>query len=69
MGKVIEGTGTIWMARRAESECFAVVCDHLFEIFNSSQLLKASMESTGKVVEGTGTIWMARRVESKSFAV
>jgi hypothetical protein len=67
-GKVIERHGTIRVARRTKSECFAVVCDHLFELLHPTQLLIASMNRSGKVVEGHGTTWVARRTESKCFA-
>jgi hypothetical protein len=63
MARLLREHGTIWVARRTESECFAVVCDHLFEILHSTRLLIASMNSTSKVVEGHGTIWVARRRE------
>jgi hypothetical protein len=52
--KVIEGRGTIWVARSTPSECFVIVYDRLFEILYSVRLLIASKNCTGKVVERTG---------------
>jgi hypothetical protein len=57
------------VARRTESECFAVGWDRIFQILHPPQLLKASTKSTGEVVEENGTIWVARGTESECFAV
>src|ERR1700679_1836045 len=74
IGKLVEGHGTIWVANRTETECFAVVRDCIFKIFHlfmavrQLRLLTASKNCTSKVAEGHETIWVANRTETECFA-
>ena len=56
------------MASRAKTECFVVICDHLFKVVHLTQLLITNKNRISKVVKGRGTIWVARRTESECFA-
>jgi hypothetical protein len=46
-GKVIEGRGAIWMAKREKFERLAVVCDSFLQILHFSQLPKVSGNNGG----------------------
>jgi hypothetical protein len=63
IGKAVEGIETNWVAWRTETECFAVVCDGLFDILHLTRLIIASMNRISKDVEGIKTIWVVRRTE------
>lgn len=47
------GRGTIWVVRRAKSECFAAVCDSSSRS-SVLRLLIVSVKSSGNVIEGGG---------------
>ena len=55
------------MARRTESECFTVVCDHIFKILYPTRLLIASKNFISTVVEGRGTVSVARKTKRECF--
>ena len=66
IGKVAEEKGMIWVIRRMETNCFSVVCDHLFEFLRPTEL-RMGKKRIGKLVEGSGTIWVARRMETEFY--
>ena len=59
----------IRVASRGESECFAAICDRLFEIYHPTRLLITRKNRISKAFKGRGTIWVARRMKRERFAL